>query len=272
MKNILIAVWISVVIVLSGCDTGQGPRNDIHRDIRGKVSLRIAEEFTRYDSASTPVLMLTMRTYDIYECFNFRIDYRLIRTNNEFDVTIFGVTAPSICLDALGPATSRDSFDVSPGEYHLAVHLHNMTDIYTVTVSESAVQLTAHDSSVSRPEASLFWRYPRQSFAVYCGTLTSTSWMCTAFYDTLIHHLPLQEIEPPNVGVWPYSLESSGHYYDAPTRFYRYATEADFDSAGALLKRFAKTVIDTNAGVSVWMQNWRNKEYFSWMLNSPYSQ
>jgi hypothetical protein len=138
------------------------------------------------------------------------------------------------------------------------------TDSYDLEVSDFAVRLTPRDTVVSRPEAQLVWRYPPQSFAYYCGTLVQDAWLCEAFRDSLQKNLSLILLQPPSSGTWPYPLRSDGYWYNAPARFYRYATEADFDSAGAILRSFAHAHLKNRSGAGLSLRNWRNAYYYSW--------
>jgi len=66
----------------------------------------------------------------------------------------------------------------------------------------------------------------------------------------------------------PYPERIAGHYHDTPARYFRYGSEADFDRAGELLEEFTRTVISGQQGVTIWMVNWRNRAFRSWMFDS----
>ena len=63
----------------------------------------------------------------------------------------------------------------------------------------------------------------------------------------------------------PYARTASGYYYNAPARYYRYETEADFETAKALLRQFSQEVLRHHEGdgLSVW--NWKGDQGMSWI-------
>jgi hypothetical protein len=143
------------------------------------------------------------------------------------------------------------------------------TDSYDLEVSDSAVRLMPRHTVVSRPEAQLVWRYPPPSFAYSGGTLVQNAWLCDAFRDSLQNNLSLVFLQPLSSGTWPYPLRSDGSWYNAPAKFYRYATEADVDSALASLRSFAYAQVKDPSGAGLSNRTWRNASRGSLFRNTP---
>jgi hypothetical protein len=69
------------------------------------------------------------------------------------------VTEPAVCLTAIGPAQYRVALPVSTGgTYTLEFTRDGVTDRYTVTVTESAIQIATVDAHFTRPTATSFPR------------------------------------------------------------------------------------------------------------------
>jgi len=119
---------------------------------------------------------------------------------------------------------------------------------------------------VTATECELYWRYPPNSFAYLCGTTIETSWICDDFLDSMLYHVSIIEFEFPDSGEICYPRASQGHYYDMPARYFFYEREADFDSAGAVLKRYTEQVISQYSGVGIHLIGWNNKDYMSWLF------
>jgi hypothetical protein len=207
-----------------------------------------------------------MQTEKIYGCYNFGIESEVDITGDVVSVSLQGIYKPSICLTALGPALAARALNLAAGSYVLRFSLEDRVDEYEVTVTDEAMAVSVVDADFTGPLTLLTWRYPRESFAYLCGTKTETSWICDAFLDSLLWTGRLGEFEFPDSGDIPYPRASSGHYYDTPARYFQYETEADFDSAGALLASYSREVISQHEGVGIYLVNWRNKWFRSWQL------
>ncbi len=266
-KNIVSVVSILLISLLAiRCSTVTELNPVPQNPVEGKIILTAAEGFTRHDIPTEPVLKLSMRTAKIYGCINYRITYEFVDQGSRLLFNILGVEIGDVCLTALGPATAFQTLAISNGQYIIRIAVGGRHDDCVLIVTDTTIILVPSDTSVSNVAEQLHWRIPRKSLAYYSGTYTGDEWLSAAFDDTLRRHLSLTEIKVPATGVWPYSLTSMGYYYNAPAKFYRYSAEADYDSAGALLKTFSKTVLKGKQGTGFSLVNWRNKYYNSWML------
>jgi len=90
--------------------------------------------------------------------------------------------------------------------------------------------------------------------------------MCDDFLDSLLSNLSLIEITFPDSGQIPFPRSSSGHYYDAPGRYFIYTSDDDFTAAGELLESFTKNVIAEHQGIGLTLVNWKNVSYHSWLF------
>jgi hypothetical protein len=259
-----------LAVQLPGCDLPNAPDNKHDSDgslvpIEGRIMFRVAEEYGCGHGSCEPSIFLLMNTEKIYGCCNFEIWSKVFRVHDRVSVDLQGIYKPWICLTSLGPATSTDALELATGSYHLRFCLEDRADEYEVTVTADAVAVHEVDADFTEPLTRLTWRYPRNSFAYVCGTMTETSWICGAFLDSLLSTGRFAEFVFPDSGSIPYPLASSGHYYDAPARYFRYVNEADYDTAGAVLGRYSRDVLSQQHGVSLYLLNWRQKWYRSWV-------
>ncbi len=251
-------------MLLSSCETdfGEGGMSPIS----GKVAIKVFEGPEHYEEAGVPSVLLEMHTEQIYPCMNFTIIGDVSTGQGLISVMLRGVYEPELCLTAFGPATYRRALPIGPGVYQLVVYNGFTSDRHTLEVTNSLIRIVPGTSAVSTIPARLSWRIPVCSFAYVCGTTTETGWMCEDFADSLLKIPGLREFSFPDSGEIPYPSVSSGTWHTEPARYFLYATEADYDSAGALLGRYTHAVIGDRQGILLYLLNWRNVWYRSWMM------
>jgi len=260
-------------MVVPGCLVGgDDPNGGRTEAIEGDIQFEVIETHANFGAVSDPVIALRMATEEIYPCCNYSIVNDVHIESGTIDVDLLHIYMPSICLTALGPATHTEFLENAAGTYDLIFTNGSATDRFQLTVTDSSVQVTEEAAGFMQPLETLAWRRPVQSFACICGTTVETAWMCDAFIDSLDALPALAEFSFPDSGLIPYPDSSSGYYHNTPSRYFRYAAEADFDSAGAILARFTRDVIADQVGVNISITNWRNKGYLSWMLGGDPDQ
>lgn len=251
--------------LLAGCDIlDPDDSRGSTAALDGKVTFTIAEGRMDYLSEGPPELILDMATEKIYPCSNYSIVADIRTTSDSAVVSLHHIYKPEICATALGPAASRDRLDLGAGVYSLSFEYRDGRDAYELVVTDSLIRVHGSAGKLSIPTDPLIWRMPARSFACLCGTPSDLTWMCEDFVDSLLT-VPLREISFPDSGTIPYPTSSTGHQYDAPARYFQYCTEADYDSAGAILARYSREVIGERQGVGIQLTNWRNKHYWSWL-------
>jgi hypothetical protein len=224
--------------------------------LRGRILFRVNEEtYSGTDQPHDPYIAITIQTEYEYPCFNYGISYKFHRQSNDLEFTIYDVYIGGFCLTAPGPATLFMPVDLSAGEYTLVIHHEGSTNKHIVIVTDSSIVLRAGDTTISRPEDTLYWRVPHQSFYYSCQYYRDVNdgWACDAFLDTLRNLHFLSEKQIPDRGRWPYP----------PEPYFIYRREADYDSAGALLKRFSQAYLNYDRSASIVLTNWRQKRFAS---------
>ncbi len=185
------------------------------------------------------------------------------------DVWLGAIVKPEVCLTAIGPPSSQVALSAPEGSYVLAIRSDLGIDSYELTITPDSIRLTAAQSSFTVPREAVFYRYPVNSFAYYCGSLVTDSYLCQDLGDRLTSQLPLEQISFPPEGTWPYEAISQGHYYDMPAVFFRYPDAATWEQARAVFEQFVNGTLGNRCGASVWLINWRSDWLRSWMMVQP---
>ena len=215
-----------------------------------------------------PRLALELRTVEQYGCSNYTIVYQRTPTPNGVRLDLLGRHLGYICLTSIGPARARFFLDLRPGDHDLVLTKPDGgVAAFRVSVTPAAVMVTPDSSSFASAPSPRLWRHPARSCACYCGTTIETSWMCDDFVGRLRAAIPLEEFSYPDSGLAPYARQASGHWFDAPTRFFLYGSEADFARAQQVLQDYAANVIGTQQGIGISLHNWRNESCLSWLYD-----
>jgi hypothetical protein len=256
----------ATLLLLLGCGIFDSSKGEL-RPIEGNIIFRFEEDYQDHGAISEPRIVLSMVTEKWYPCCNWSIRSQVIVQNREVLIRLFGIYVPEVCATAVGPAASRSLLNISTGEYSIFFSYRDVTDSYSLTVTDSSIQITDQISRFTKPKSELLWRYPSNSFAYLCGTTTETSWMCEDFLDTLFGEIDLEEFQFPDSGEIPYPCSSAGHHYDTPARYFFYDKDEDFDKAGEMLRSYTQDVIMPQSGIGISLIGWRNQRHLSWLLD-----
>jgi len=269
IKSIFVFSTLAILPIFLSCNILDSNRTGQELSpIEGNIIFFVHESYQDYNSVGKPRIILGLITEKIYPCFNYEIIQRVKLIGNRISVNLAGIYISDFCLTALGPASSSSFLDIPAGEYSLNFSYKNVTDRYSLTVTDSSIKLTKLTAQFTKPKFELYWRYPANSLAYLCGTTTATSWIYEDFLDTLLSKIHLKEFQFPDSGVMPYPRSSQGHYYDAPAKYFYYETEEDFDNAGEILKTYSHNVINQYEGIGISLIGWNNKKFYSWLFQN----
>ncbi|MBM4168528.1 MAG: hypothetical protein FJ215_05160 [Ignavibacteria bacterium] len=255
---------LSLVLMIPSCatDFGEVPLTIV--PIEGKVEIRVAE-FHRGE-AVPPVVSILMRTEQIFGCVNYSVLHTLLQRGDGIFLLIHGASIGPICATALGPAASVNFIDLPAGTFLLHVEMNGRRDRYELTITSATIHLLPIDTSISRPMERLAWRYPRQSFALFAGTMAGDEWLVGAYVDSLKKRVPVREIVSPEEGRWPYDRTVTGYARNAPPRYFLYQLDSHFERAASVLREFSEEHLKGRPGVGFWIENWKRQSFQSWRL------
>jgi hypothetical protein len=236
----------------------------VNSPIEGKVLFKVQETYAAENTE--PVLTLLMETEKVYGCCNYRIQDDLSLAGHEIRVDLQGIVVPEMCLTACGPATSYEPLALADGSYTLRFTKSLFMSNRSLTLTPEKIEVGAAISDFVAPQARVFWRYPKNSFAYLCGTMTDTAWIYDDFLAQLRAAVPLEEITFPEYGETGYPRATQSYWNNGPARYFIYENESDFDRAGELLRVYAQQVISQHSGVGIWLLNWKNRAFRSWLM------
>jgi hypothetical protein len=257
MRNLL---SVALILAAANSPTLASSGTDSANWAEGKVLFQIYHG-RQSNKIQDPLIRFVMRTEKIYGCYNFVIVADLDTLPGRVIVTLRGLDRSDACEETMGPATFHRVLRLSAGTYTLVIRTSSTSDSHTLVLDDSAIRVLPGDSTISKPVSTLNWKFPAHSFVSVCGTTTDKSWLCQAFRDSLRQVSSIHEFTFPDSGAIPYPTESTGYWYNEPAHYFFYDTEADFDSAGAILKRFVSHFVRDQQGIALYLLNWRNKQY-----------
>jgi hypothetical protein len=268
------AAALSVLLAAApGCvdDPPRGRSAELDGDIRFQIREaygRPGRQTPEPQFVGEPRLLLSLWTEREYSCANWGIVYRCRAEQDGLRVDLPSRSIDDFCLTAFGPATAAFFVDLDPGDQRLVLSKPGGGLAgFQVSVSPQAVRVSPDSAGFASTPARVYWRYPPRSFACLCGTTTETSWMCDDFVGRLQAAVELEEIAFPDSGLAPYPRASSGHWFEAPGRYFRYGSEADFAAASTVLQDYAREVIGTQQGIGISLHSWRNEHCLSWLYD-----
>ena len=254
-----------LLVITESCNSTNPDTNSI---IDSNIKFKITEVHPVSGSSSMgiPQIHLILTTEKIYPCFNYGINLFKSISGRNITINLLGLNVPNICLTALGPASADVPMQVGNGEYNLNIKSKGITDSYIVNVSDSLITVSNKNGEISSPAYNKYYRFPKNSFAYYCGTTIEDKYICDDFLDTLKSKINIKEFYFPEDGQKPYPDSSMGHYYDMPAKFFIYNSEEDFDKIGSIMSSYKKSVIKDKQGIGISIVNWENKYFYSWLI------
>jgi hypothetical protein len=127
----------------------------------GETNLLTFEILEGYwvDQPPPPQIVLRLATPNEYPCMNYWIESELAVTDSILRVEMTGrITIGEVCLTAIGPAQYKTALPITEGRYALVFARGGLTDRYTLTVTETAFEITTVEAHFTRPAAD---RFPR---------------------------------------------------------------------------------------------------------------
>jgi hypothetical protein len=233
----------------------------------GRILFAVSESYPGGKEGVEPSLFISMETEKIYPCCNYSIETFFQRVGSLLSVEARGIYKPDFCLTALGPALWGDFLELEEGVYSMELMDGTQKNVFELTVTQDALTVAgASGGGFALPKSTVFWRYPRNSFAVLCGTMDDSAWIYEDFLSRLRVAVELREIEFPAYGELGYPRAPEGHHVDHPARFFTYAEDSDFQASGEVLRAYIRDVIGQPQGVSIRLLNWKNESFRSWQM------
>ena len=151
----LFSITVAALVTCAGCDLfapGVHYGDDLNFAIREGSFVN--------PPPPPPQIALIVETTKVYPCLNYSLEGELHVADHLLRVLVTeNVHAPEeICLTAIGSAQYRAVLPVTVGRYTLEFVRNGVTDLYAVTISDSAILITPQRSSFTHPSAGQFPR------------------------------------------------------------------------------------------------------------------
>ena len=264
MKNFFKYTLIFAALFFSSCGILDDDGSTLS-PLDSKINFKVIESFDSYDAVSTPQIFVELQTEKIYGCSNFGIKASSKIENKSIVIDILGIYKPGVCLTALGPAAGRIKLGHLTGIYEIKFNYRTFSDKYNLLITDSLIILDGKETPNTKPLINFAYRYPKNSFAYYCGTSLENSSICQDFIDTLSSVINISEFHFSQIAEIPYPSFTYGYSYDAPVRFFYYENEAEFDKIQGVMRSFKQNHF-SGGGVTMSIISWMNKKFQSWNL------
>ena len=155
MKRRLLSITVAALVTCAGCNLFAPGVHD-----GDDLNFAIREGSFVNPPPPPPQIVLIVETTKVYPCFNYSLEAALQVADHLLRVLVTeNVHAPEeICLTAIGPAQYRAVLPVTVGRYTLEFVRNGVTDLYEVTISDSAIFIAPLRSSFTHPTAGQFPR------------------------------------------------------------------------------------------------------------------
>ncbi len=259
-----IFIFIIASAIFAGCNS---VTPDISKPIDSKIRFEIYESHSASVNSNEgyPELHIGLFTEKYYPCSNYGLNFIRNTFGENITIDLISLRIPNICLTSFGPATADLPLGVGAGKYNLKIKMNGELDSYIINISDSVVTISNGPGKISSTAYYKYFRYPKNSFAYYCGTTVEDKYICDDFLDTLKSKINIKEYYFPNDGRKPYPDSLGGHYYEMPAKFFIYNSGQDFDKIDTILSSYKKSVIKDKQGIGISIVNWENKYFYSWL-------
>lgn len=274
MKTKTIYLLIVVLLISSAVWAKSSKQKDEYsekdfkiRFLDSNIIINFMETYESIYSSSTPKIIIKMETDKKYPNM-YPIMGNLKIKGNSIYIKIKGIGIPKGGMfPAVETAKREMNLNIFEGSYNIIISSGKIEDKYRLKITSSSINMVSEKSTFTKLRYETFWRYPPNSFVYLCGTTTDTYWMCDDFLSKLKNEVKIEEFKFPDNGEVPYPIKSEGYHRSIPAKYFYYSKEEDFDKAGELLKAYNENTISKYQGVDIWLINWNNKRYLSWMFD-----
>jgi hypothetical protein len=210
-----------------------------------------------------PTPTIHIATEEPYSCL-LHLDVNVQIRGRRVTLEILGLSREVVCPMMVGPATMDVNLPVESGVYDLRVKGQGRSDRYTLTVTDSVIEVAPRTGRFTQFTKTSRGRAPRLTFGVYCdlpskngGLDTSLSWVCTEADQLLRDSLQITPIvlsPAQEEGFGPFPSQQWG-----PARYYSYETAGVFRRAYDLLQAFSRNrIVPARRQAQVAVLNWRH--------------
>lgn len=252
-----LTLWLSSPL---GAQQAPEPVDSAH----GRIVFTIAESYA--DAAGRTSILLDASTEKRYNCL-LPLAARMTRTADTVVLDQWNLPPVDACPSAMGPASGSIRLPWDVGTHALVIRHLGAEDRYRVIVSTGAIRVAPDDAPgrASILSDTLAWRFPRNSFAVRCGTIDLHAWVCAELLRLLQRTPGIEPVDIPLEGRDPFGDRFSdyGHWHNEPTRYFRTVGRRDIPRLERELQSFYEAYVGRRLGYSITIWDWTGHRWFT---------
>lgn len=271
MEKYILLILISILTLSCNSnktELSENPINDYSEyintnSISSDIEFMPEELYENSTETQSPTLQLRFATTEIFTCVNYSIVTTKFVRENELIIRFDELLEPSVCLNAFGPAISYINLPENINK--LTLINGEIIDTYSIEINNQQVIISVIENNFTNSLYNRTFRYPENTFAYVCGTNIDNTNLYDDFSNILINNPSFMAYEFEGEGRIPYPKNSSGHWVNNPSLYFKYNNKTDFDALEQLLNNFTTENIRPNSGVSISLISWDNRRSYSWI-------
>ena len=230
----------------------------------GRIAFSIFESYA--DSSGRTRVLLDASTEKPYGCL-LPLVARMARTTDTVVLDQWNIPPVFACPSAMGPASGRIRLPWDVGTHTLVIRHLGAEDRYRIIISTDAIRV-APDGTPGRASIlsdTLVWRFPRNSFAVRCGTIDLHAWVCAELFRLLDRTPGIEPVDIPLSGRDPFGdrFGDYGHWHNEPARYFRTVGPRNFPRLERELQSFYDAYVGRRLGYSITVGDWTGRRWFT---------
>jgi hypothetical protein len=230
----------------------------------GRIVFTIGESYA--DSSGRTRILLDATTEKRYSCL-LPLAARMTRTADAIALDQWNIPPVDACPSAMGPASGTINLPWDVGTHTLVIRHLGAEDRYRVLISSDAIRVVP-DAAPGRASIlgdTLVWRFPRNSFAVRCGTIDLHAWVCAELLRLLDRTPGIEPVDIPLGGRDPFGdrFADYGHWHNEPARYFRTVGPRDLPRLQRELQSFYDAWVGRRLGYSITIRDWTGHVWFT---------
>lgn len=262
---VFVSALIALMFLFHNCSDSTSPELNFER-IDSKLNIVLREELT----SESRNLILNCRTERIYPCFNYGIDYNVVKGAKNFKVGFSKIVMPQICLTALGPAgCSINLGSLADGQYNLELEVNDKTEIAQLVISENTYQVDHQPGLNFKFENSKLNRIPR--FLIW-GSVGYINDSLTSVVNTFIDSLQIlgaHQVQLLPGDYWYFKIDAQGNlippeYHGYPSiKMFAYNFNGSLDELKEFIYSYSSRYYNK---LYISLSDWRGEVIYGWAM------
>jgi hypothetical protein len=254
-------------VALAFCLASPLGAQDVARPVdpaHGRIVFVVAEDVA--DAAGRTRIIVQASTERTYSCL-VPLAARMVAAGDSVVLDRWNIPPSPLCSEEIGPASGAIRLPWDVGRHTLVIRHLGAEDRYRVDISSDAIRVmpSAAPRRASILTDTLVWRFPRNSFAVRCGTTELNAWVCAELFRMLARTPGIESVDIPLIGRDPFGnrFGDYGHWHNESTRYYRRSSPRDATGLERDVQAFYDAYVGRRLGYSISIFDWTGRVWFT---------